>query len=1451
MDNNRNPSFADVWEFNPDQMSERDFMSTLVARDQLIEKICNWLRRHKGLLPEKHLLYHGPRGIGKTTLILAIYYTIISDVIENQQKDLRRSFLPIRFPETSNEMPDEPSFVLLTHELLEKNRTRLGISSEFDRFKFEPTLDSLIEFSRKLNRQFVFFIESMHDFPKAILEGRGGRKSAHPGKNFLDKLTGSKEFLLVTTSLSEPPRSTKSKSHSFWQKFESDKLLGLPTEKDAGLLLEKRAECETESDYIKQFRKNFSRVRGVFALSHGNPRYLVILYKMLREDSFKGIQTDFKRIMDGLTPVFDAELNIQIPASKKPVLRALIKAGGRGDKKQVAQQLSLPGTEPDAAHNKKVLNTLSELATTDFVETDEAVKGRIKFYQATPPLFQLWYEMRILGRSVHAILLELYSYIKPKEEKWLDIFNKLMAELDHKPGKDTNKLLIDLLISEAENYGVSFASSQSPSDFENSINSGIQAALLSEESGDKLNEARALGISAQAHNLKGNFKKSIELGERAIALSQSINETHIEALISRIVADSCGKIEEFSKGIKFGIKAVELSNESNNIQEEAVALGVVLGLSRPLNDLAKIIKYGKRAIRLAQELENKVGELFVLKLVADASRLSSDFEAAINYSERAIRIAQELNDKESEAVALSILAEALRMVGKFENTIKYGKKAIILYQEMDVKSREVIMQLTVAEALRMIKCFEESIEYGERAIKLSRELMNRVVEVRGLEAVAEALRMSGNYDKAIKYSIGAFQILQDFDNKEMLLLTLRTITLSLWSTKDISQTINYGEKLIALAGELGNAEYEASGKTAVASALLEKGEQGKALEYAESAISLVKEITPQTALNAYMVTMQINVNRKKFTQVIDICYIMENVAKHAGLTKDVEIANLNLFIAHLARSLEYTLSGKLEKAKVDIEAMGDYLPFTSDDEEELKKPYRISIREFFKLVHENLFFVLIKKELFAETLELMKVTRRWETDYFNEYYDIIEAVVPYFAKGDDENFKNLNPIPRAVAYELSRQIKDKQTIDKVNELLEEGLDDEALEQIKEIISESPYDINALRKGLSIAINKDLKLAEEYARKAIELSEDDPADFGNLGLLLLRKGEKNAAVEYLIKAIDNGSKDIMHFRALAAYYDEKNDFHMTISVNKEALGLQLDDGTISDINLELLEYSILLGEYDESENYFETINAKNLPIDRFSVYLYLLYVNSHFTSEKDNIEVILTEFCDHLLDKGKEIISTWNFSNLVRYTEEHCDDGQAKLLRRWAKVIKGEMSFGEFIQLYGNKEQRNRSASETEDERELALYRLKSHEIESIVDIERLSTRENAVEIALAIYTDRYADLAQPLRVVSRKLVLEGLSDNRQPVMKTAMSTAGGLFWKFTDKERKQCLNGILSIASNENLGNDLRNSAIKILGSLYFHLEKDEKKEVFESLKKISEKFKTRHLTDLIELITK
>ena len=79
--------------FMPEQMSEREIEGTFAAREHTLDYLIEALRTQ---LPAKKLtsyLITGPRGVGKTTLVLMVCLRL------RQEPELNEAWLPVRFPE--------------------------------------------------------------------------------------------------------------------------------------------------------------------------------------------------------------------------------------------------------------------------------------------------------------------------------------------------------------------------------------------------------------------------------------------------------------------------------------------------------------------------------------------------------------------------------------------------------------------------------------------------------------------------------------------------------------------------------------------------------------------------------------------------------------------------------------------------------------------------------------------------------------------------------------------------------------------------------------------------------------------------------------------------------------------------------------------------------------------------------------------------------------------------------------------------------------------------------------------------------------------------------------------------------------------------------------------------------------------------------------------------------
>src|SRR6266700_3468766 len=80
--------------YNPEQMDESEIKRTFVARQWLLDDVLSLLKRQPKGAGVQHGVIIGPRGMGKTTMLLMLRFAV-------REGDLSRLWFPVRFPEES------------------------------------------------------------------------------------------------------------------------------------------------------------------------------------------------------------------------------------------------------------------------------------------------------------------------------------------------------------------------------------------------------------------------------------------------------------------------------------------------------------------------------------------------------------------------------------------------------------------------------------------------------------------------------------------------------------------------------------------------------------------------------------------------------------------------------------------------------------------------------------------------------------------------------------------------------------------------------------------------------------------------------------------------------------------------------------------------------------------------------------------------------------------------------------------------------------------------------------------------------------------------------------------------------------------------------------------------------------------------------------------------------
>ena len=385
-----------IYKFTPDLQNPEELKKLFVGREKLLKDILGKIEKATITGTSKNCILIGPRGIGKTHLLLLIYYSI------NESK-LKNHLIPIKFAEEEYSIFDLADLIL---KILEHMNEEVDIpTSEFIEAlkKKDKTeiLENSLEFIRKFkiekNKRLLLLLENL----QLIFDQFGNEDISR----FRDILQREDFFMIIGTAPTFFDKIAKYEE-PFYNFFETIYLNKLSPE-DIEELIKKRAEYE-ESDVLKNFEDFRPRIRAISILTGGNPRLLLMLYQIITENRFMEVRDSLLKLLDEMTPFFQAQME-SLPAQQRKILDTLALMDG-------------PATPTEIAKTSRtkvniVTSQLKRLEDAGYVTPKKYKKKKIVRYEVRERLFRIWREMRTpLGKKRISLLVKfLEIWYTPKE----------------------------------------------------------------------------------------------------------------------------------------------------------------------------------------------------------------------------------------------------------------------------------------------------------------------------------------------------------------------------------------------------------------------------------------------------------------------------------------------------------------------------------------------------------------------------------------------------------------------------------------------------------------------------------------------------------------------------------------------------------------------------------------------------------------------------------------------------------------------------------------------------------------------------------------------------------------------------------------------------------------------------------------------------------------------------
>ena len=407
---------------------------TTVARQHLLDNAVESVRGSAGRKSKNHLLFIGPRGIGKTHLLSCIEDAVRSD------EGLGASVVVVRFPEESNRTLSFADFLIgmcgILKETLEDEPRWAELSArveteEDDARVADIVVPALREENRRHGRTLLVMLENLGEVLTRQIRDRNDvaslRKFLMADNGCLLLATAPLHFDAIT-DIGQP----------LYGFFDIQILESLSFEETVEVI-RLNLKCECRGDILGTLDDMRPRLEALYQMTGGNPRLTMMLYELIAHESVTSVQEQFHVLLDRITPFYQGRLN-DLPPGQRALLECL--ASMRGEEKTPAAIAARMRTSQQEASS--LLKRLSDARYLRAVQHPRDRRSRL--YTIREGFFDIWLAMNLSRgtRRRMPFLLEFFGLFYPsiatREAKRLELRAKLLEEGSADAGKSLDYL---------------------------------------------------------------------------------------------------------------------------------------------------------------------------------------------------------------------------------------------------------------------------------------------------------------------------------------------------------------------------------------------------------------------------------------------------------------------------------------------------------------------------------------------------------------------------------------------------------------------------------------------------------------------------------------------------------------------------------------------------------------------------------------------------------------------------------------------------------------------------------------------------------------------------------------------------------------------------------------------------------------------------------------------------
>lgn len=393
--------------YNPDRMPESEIKETFVAREQLVDDLVELIKSQPDGAGVQHAVIIAPRGMGKTTVLLMVKFAA-------KDRGLAGQWQAVKFPEESYGIYDLADLWVQTLELIASDTGDTELRRLTDDLKIKyPKNDELQEaayaairdWRRKHGKRLLLLVENFDQILEQINDERDNARLRDALMN-----DDAVMFLSSATNFFKEARAYDQPLYNFFRIYD---LANLRFEQMQELL-RRRAKVDRIEDFQTKLKQNASRLRALEYFTGGNPRLVLMLYRVVSHSDVTEVRRALEKLLDEVTPYYKAKVEA-LPAQQRKILDHIARVSG-----ETSEGLT-PGEIAAAVRlsPNQVSAQLKRLSEIGYVRASN-LRVRSSWYTLSEPLYAIWHQMRF-GRSARERMRWLIGILKalytPEEMK--------------------------------------------------------------------------------------------------------------------------------------------------------------------------------------------------------------------------------------------------------------------------------------------------------------------------------------------------------------------------------------------------------------------------------------------------------------------------------------------------------------------------------------------------------------------------------------------------------------------------------------------------------------------------------------------------------------------------------------------------------------------------------------------------------------------------------------------------------------------------------------------------------------------------------------------------------------------------------------------------------------------------------------------------------------------------